>query len=1076
MRKYKIILLFQLFSVLVFAQDREITGNVSSTSDGSLPGATVLVRGTNNATSTDFDGNYTLTIQQNTDVILEFSFVGYGTQEITVGTSDTIDVVLEEGQNLLEEVVVTALGIERETKSLVYARQAVNTEGLTEARSTDFLNSLSGKVAGVQVVGADTPTGSPRVVIRGITSVTGNNQPLYVIDGIPLDNTQGDSSVSVWNGGDDLDYGSAISDISPDDIESIEVLKGANAGALYGSRASNGVILITTKKGTSRTGLGISINSNISMTSIREYPDYQYVYGAGDNGRMVTNPSKINGETGLPMPGAGYTRSYGGPMLGFDVYQYNNTVGPYLPREGNIKELYQDGYAFTNNIAIDKSYETGSFRISWTNTQGEFIVPGFEDQNRNNFTLNLSQNIVKGLVVNTSIIYTNDKVHNKLYQNGSNRNPANNYMYMHANMYSGNLNPYKDENGQAFSFSGPFHNPYWNLYELSNDNERNILRGFVGLNWQINEQFNLGGKAMGDISSLVGDEFNNMGASFDRDGYYRTDDVNTSNWNYELMLNYKQDFGDFAILATVGANKFDYRMSRRQIRIGTLLVPDVLSVTNNGGVAEVEQYAGDKTVNSLFFSASAGWKELIYLDVTGRNDWSSTLPEENNSYFYPSVGTSFIFSELLPESDAFTYGKLRASYASVGSDTQPYNTRTTYGYGGNYNGTAWLQLDDTRKNPFLLPELTSSTEFGLDLGFLKNRKTANLTNYNSTTKNQIIEAQVTPTTGFQRQVFNAGEIQNTGFEVFLQGKAFTGEFKWDIDLNWSTNESLVKSLVGDVERLELRSWFEAKVYAEVGRPFGEIYGRATPLDPETGHYLVKSNGRNQRTDDQYLGNASPDWIGGLRNTFRYKGFSFTALLDVRSGGDLYSGTMIKNRNFGMHIETLPGRDEYYFSANVLGENNSERRGEGLYGTDYSDNERVKGRLYPNSALGVRDADGNWVAERDAEGNVIESQRQINPQWYGYDAINDMPQVTYDTSYIKLREMVFGYDLSKKTLGDGPFKAVRASIYGRNLWTIYKNTPPGIDPESGTTSGNGQGIEYGAFLPTRIVGFNVKLSF
>lgn len=1079
-KPYGFILFMMFFALFLnaqnaFSQDRKITGTVSSISNELLPGATVLVKGTNNGTSTDFDGNYEITIPQNSDAILEFSFVGFGTQEITVGASDVIDVVMDEDSDLLEEVVVTALGIERETKSLVYARQAVNTEGMTEARSTDLLNSLSGKVAGVQVVGADTPTGSPRIVIRGITSVTGNNAPLYVVDGVPMNNNQGDTDVSVWNGGDDLDYGSPISDISPDDIASIEVLKGANAGALYGSRASNGVILITTKKGTSRGGLGVSINSNLSMTSIREYPDYQYVYGAGDNGRMVTGSSRIDGDTGLPLPGR-YTRSYGGPMLGFDVLQYNNTVGPYLPRKGNIEEMYQTGTTFINNVAIDKAYETGSFRVSYTNTTSDFIVPGFEEQNRNNLTLNLNQNITKSLVLNTSLLYTNDKVHNKLYQNGSNRNPANNYMYMHANMYSGNLLPYKDENGQAFSFSGPFHNPYWNLFEISNDNERNILRGFVGLNWKINDDLSLGGKVMGDMSNKVGDEFNNMGASYDRDGYYRTDDQTTSDWNYELMLNYKKNFGDFGVQATLGANKFDYRMSQRQIRIGSLLVPDVASVTNNGGVPDTREFDAAKTVNSVFFSGVIGFKELIYLDVTGRNDWSSTLPEDNNSYFYPSVGTSFIFSELLPENDAFSYGKLRASWASVGSDTQPYNTRTTYGYGGNYNGTAWLQLDSTRKNPFLLPELTSSMEVGLDLGFLKNRLTANLTWYSSTTKNQIIEAQVTPTTGFERQVYNAGEIENKGYEVFLQAKALTGDFKWDIDLNWSKNESLVVSLIGDVQRLQLRSWFEAKVYAEVGKPFGQIYGRATPLDPETGHYLVKSNGRNQRIDDQYLGNAQPDWIAGLRNTFRYKGFSFSFLLDVKQGGDLYSGSMLKNTNFGMHSETLPGRDEYYFSANVLGENNSERRGEGLYGTDYSDNERVKGRLYEHSALGVRDADGNWVAERDSDGNVIESQRQINPQWWGYDAINNMPRVTYDTSYMKLREMVFGYDLSKKTLENTPIQNLRFSIYGRNLWTIYKNTPPGIDPESGTTSGNGQGIEYGAFLPTRIVGFNIKLSF
>ena len=1078
MRKYKILLLFQLFSVLIYAQDRTITGTITSTDGGPLPGATVLEKGTGNGTSSDFDGKYQITVPQSGDVILEISFVGFEDQNITVGSSNTIDVVLIEAANALEEVVVTALGIERESKSLVYSRQAVNTEGLEEARSTNLLNSLSGKVAGVSVVGADTPTGSPRIVIRGITSVTGNNAPLYVIDGIPMDNTQGDADVSVWNGGDDLDYGSPISDLSPDDIESIEVLKGANAGALYGSRASNGVILITTKKGSTQKGLGISINSNIAMTSVREYPDYQYVYGAGSsNGRMVNNSSKIDDETGLPLPGK-HTRSYGAPMLGFDVLIYNGEVGQYLPRPNNVEEMYQDGMNFINNVAIDKAYETGSFRVSYTNTRADFVIANFEEQKRHNLALNVNQNIVESLVFNSSILYTNDKVENKLYQNGSNRNPANSYMFMHANMYSGNLTPYKDENGNAIGRNGPFHNPYWNLYENKNSNERNLLRGFVGLNWQINNEFTLGGKVMGDLSNLVGDEFNNMGASYDADGYYRTDDVSTQNWNYEMMLNYKKNVGDFAILGTLGANRFDYRMSRRQTRINSLIVPDVQSLANSNGVPIVQEFNGSKQVNSLFFAGSAGWRELVYLDVTGRNDWSSTLPEDNNSYFYPSVGTSFIFSELLNENDTFSYGKLRLSWASVGSDTAPYNTRTTYGYGGNYNGTAWLQLDSTRKNPFLKPELTSSIEYGFDLGFFKNRLTANLTGYTSTTTNQIIEAQVTPTTGFNREIYNAGEIENKGFEVFLQGKALTGEFKWDIDLNWSKNESTVKSLVGDVERLVLRTWFEAQVVADIGRPFGDIRGRAIAKDPETGTRLVATNnGQAIRTNDQYLGNATPDWIAGLRNSFRYKGFSLMFLLDMKQGGDLYSGTMIKNVNFGIHSESLPGRDDYFLSSVILGENDNERKGQGLYGNDYSDTDRDKGRIYEGAAYGVKDENGVWVAQRDEEGNIVYAdQHWINPQVYGYNGINDMERFTYDTSYLKLRELVFGYDLSKKTLGNGPFKAVRASIYGRNLWTIYKNTPHGIDPESGTTSGNGQGIEYAAYLPVRTVGFNVKLSF
>ncbi len=1070
-------MLFQLFSLLLFAQQREISGIVTNDSGDLLPGVNIIIKGTSIGTTTDFNGNYQITIAEEAGAILVFSYLGLETQEIPIGTSNVINVILAETGNLLDEVVITALGIERETKSLVYARQAMNTEGIEEARSTNILNSLAGKVAGVQFIGADTPTGSPRVVIRGITSVTGNNAPLYVIDGIPMDQTQGDQDISVWNGGDDLDYGNPISDISPDDIASIEVLKGANAGALYGSRASNGVILITTKRGKSRDGLGISINSNVSMTSITQYPDYQYVYGAGSSMRMVQNASHIDPATGFPR-NARHRRAYGAPLLGFDVLSYNNEVGEYLARPDNIEGLYQDGYTFTNNVAIDKAYEGGSFRISYTNTQSDYTVPGFEVQNRNNLSLNVSQDIGKSLVVNSSILYTNDKVKNRLYQNGSNRNPANNYLYMAPDMWTGNLLPYKDENGNAFSYGGPFQNPYWNLYENSNKDERNVLRGFVGLTWNINEEFSLSGKVMGDMFSYWGDEFNNMGSAFDIDGYYRTNDNNTSNWNFETMLNYKKDINKFAILATVGANRFDFNQSGRTIRISSLLVPDVLSVANSNAVPEVRERDGAKRVNSIFGSLSVGYNELIYLDVTGRNDWSSTLPLDNNSYFYPSVGTSFIFSELLEEGDAFRYGKLRVSWASVGSDTSPYNILTTYGYGGNYNGTSWLALDDTRKNPFLKPELTSSMEYGLDLGFLQNRLTVNLTYYDSTTNNQIIEAQVTPTTGFDRQVYNAGKISNKGFEVFLQGKALTGEFKWDIDLNWSTNESLVEELIGDVTQLQLRTWFNVNVVAEVGKPFGEIIGNMRARDPESGVPLVGNNGRILHNLNQRLGNAQPDWIAGLRNSFRYKGFSLSFLLDVKQGGDLYSGTMLKSWNFGMHSATLmgSGRDAYYFSSIVLGENNNERRGDGLFGNDYNDSERPKGVQYENAAIGVRDADGNWVAQRDAEGNIVFSENWINPQQMNYDPINDQERVTYDTSYIKLREAVLGYTIPKKSMGKLPFQSARVSVVGRNLWTIKKNTPDGLDPEAGTTSGNGQGIEYGTFLPTRTVGLNVKLSF
>lgn len=1076
MRKFKIFILFQLLSLVVFAQQREITGTVSDKTGELLPGVNVILKGKNIGTNTDFNGRYSLSISD-ADAIIVFSYVGLVTKEVAVGSSNRIDVVLEDGGNMLDEVVVTALGIKRETKSLSYARQSLDTEGLDESRSTNLLNSLSGKVAGVSVVNAGTPTGSSRIVIRGITSVTGNNQPLYVLDGVPLSNEQGDTDVSVWNGGDDIDYGSPISSISPDDIESMEVLKGANAAALYGSLAANGVIIITTKKGKTKKGIGFSWNSNVSFTKNSQYPDWQYVYGGGSNHKFAGSSRNIDPVTMLPFA-ARETRAYGAPLLGQAVLDYNNEIGTYTARPENIEEMYQTGVMFANNFAFDHSHDTGSVRLSYTNTQGEHVMAGFEDQMRHNINLNVTQNIVEDLVLNVGVNYTYDRVNNRMYQNGSNRNPANNYMYVHPNMYSGNLIPYKDENGMANTAVKKFKNPYWNIYENDNKDIRNKFTGYVGLVYSINEELTLSGRVNSDMSFIVGEEFNNMGSQFDVDGFYRAFDKQSTNANYEILLNYNKDLSDkISLLATIGANHRSFNESSRETRINALLVPDVHSLANSNTIPIVRERDGDKKVNSIFGSVSAGYDNFIFLDLTGRNDWSSTLPEENRSYFYPSVGTSFVFSKFIENKDVLSFGKLRASFASVGGDTKPYNLITTYQYGGNVNGNSWLRLDEGRKNPVLKPELTTSWEFGLETSFFKNRLTANITYYENSTIDQIIPAQVSPTMGFTSAWFNAGEIANKGWEVFIQGKIIDTKFKWDMDVNWSNNRSQVVSLIDGVDRLQLRNWYNVSVWAEVGEPLGNIRGNARARDPETGVTLVKSNGRIIHKQDQLLGNAQADWIGGLRNSFRYKNWSLSFLLDFKQGGDLYSGTSLKSYNFGINGATLEGRSDYYLSSIVLGESNNERMGIGLYGTDYSDIERQKGVTYENAARGVQDADGNWVAERDADGNIIYDTNWISPQLYNYDPLDDQERITYDTSYIKLREFVVGYTFPRSILNKTSFiQGTKISLVGRNLWTIHQNTPQGLDPEAGTTSGNGQGIEFGSFLPTRTVGLNLKLSF
>jgi len=1061
-------------STLLFSQVM-ITGRVIDNAGVGLPGANVYIQGTTVGTITNIDGDYQINVPDASSAVLVFSFIGYSPVEIPVGNQTQIDVTLELSISELEEVVVTALGITREAKSLPYARQAVSSEELTEARTSNFINGLAGKAAGVRVISNDTPTGTSRIEIRGTSSLTGNNQPLYVLDGIPLNSRKGDEGVTVWNSGNDpadpimndIDYGSPISQINPDDIEDIEILKGPNAAALYGSRAANGVVLITTKKGTTREGLGVSINSNTMFVSTMQYPDYQYVYGEGSGLRMASKSSYLDKATGLPKMGS-YYRASGAPMLGQDVIDYNGELGKYVPYTDNIKELYQTGVNLTNSISIDKATDKTSVRLSYTNVNSTYTIKDWEVQKRHNLTLRASNAISDKINVEANIMYTHDKVKNRLYRNGSARNPAYQYIYQLPNMSKVNLTPYKDEYGKAYKYN-KFHNPLWNIYENSNGDVSNRIIGSVGLSWKFTEYLSFRGKAMGDVNLRDGFEFNNWGASYDPDGYYKTMSSQTYHFNYEGLLSFDKKFGQISVIATLGGNLYDYSRNLTDSRISSLLLPNVESLSNAASAPLVNQRGESKKISSVFGSVSVGYKGLVFLDMTARNDWSSTLPKDNNSYFYPSIGTSIVFSELIPDNGILSFGKLRASYAQVGNDSDPYQVSTSYLYGGNYNGITWTHLDTRKNNENLKPEETTSLEFGLQTVFLNNRISFDATYYNASTVNQIVKAQVTPATGFSEQVYNAGEIQNKGWELTLGARPVIGQFTWNVDANWSTNKSLVVSLIEGVESFELRRWFNLGIYAQVGEPFGVIRG-TRQLRDASGKPLVKANGRVIKEEDVMLGNAAPDWLGGLRNSFAYKGFDLSFLLDFKFGGDVYSATMLKNTNRQVHAITLYGRDDYYFSSIILNESNNERKGIGLYDHDYVD-DRPKGAIYEDAYIGVQDPEtGEWTA---GEPNNI----WFNPQQYFYDLIDDQARIIYDASYVKLRELIFGYTIPSSIIGSIPIDRIKISFVGRNLAILHQNTPKGIDPESGTSAGSGgQGIEYAAFLPTRTYGFNIRVTF
>ena len=1077
MEKLKLSLILLFFPLVIFSQKNIIEGKITDKSGEPLLGVSIVLKGSQIGATSDLDGNYSINTKVKTEGILAFNYLGFTVKNVNYSKSTKVlNIVLTESIEQLEEIVVTALGIKRDKKSLSYSTQKVSTEDMTEARSSNFLNALSGKAAGVQVTNSSTPTGSTRVIIRGLTSITGNNQPLYVLDGVPLDSSSGDAGVSVWDSGDDIDLGSPISAINPDDIESIQILKGANASALYGSRASNGVVIITTKKakkGTSK--INVNVNSNTSIVSNREYPNYQYSYGAGNGGRIAENAGRLDPATGLPTVGS-YNRAYGAPFLGQQVLDYNGTIGTYAADINNIKDLYKIGVVTTNTFAISRATDKSTIRFSYGKTLGDHVIKRMEEINRDNIALRMSQDVTDNLTANVSFIYTHQKVNNRMYQNGSNRNPANNYIYMLPNMSQSNLLPYKDENNEAFQYEGDFNNPYWNMFENSNQDVTNRVVANITLNWTILKGLNLKTRINGALNNADRQEFNNKGAAYDPNGLYREVNTSRENWNYEAILNYTKKFNDLSLVSLIGVNRFDVRTDGNRLTAISLIESDIMSLSNGDEFAPEIFINNNKRINSVYGSVSLGYQKTYFLDVTARNDWASTLPANNNSYFYPSVGGTVLFSEFIPRNEILTFGKIRASFAQVGNDTGFDQIRNSYVQGGNYNDTDWIALERIRKNLELKPELTSSTEIGIEAKFFNNRISIDGSYYKSSTNNQIINVSTTPTSGYAGKFLNAGEIQNEGLELFLSAKIFDKNFKWSTDINWSKNESFVATLFDGVESRLIRNWFNVGVFAEVGQPFGNIRGNSQLVDPKTGTPLVLSNGRAAWESNQLLGNAQPDWIGSLRNSFSYKGFSLNFLIDIKMGGDLYSATMAKSYNQGVHAGTLEGREEWLFSALVLGENNNERQGTGLFGNDYGDSDRPKGRIYENSAIGVQDADGNWSAQRDANGEIIYSQRWLNPQLYGFDGLQDQSRFIYDASFVKLREVSFGYTLPRKVFKDTGLKNGKISLVGRDLWTIYRNTPQGIDPEAGTSSGNGQGIEYASFLPTRTIGINVKLGF
>lgn len=1050
-------------TVQVFAQGQNvIKGNIVDASGESLPGVNVSVKGTTNGTITDFDGNFTLSVQE-ADVLL-ISFIGYKAQEVPVAGKSVFNVILEEDVTDLGEVVVTALGIKRDKKALGYSVTEVKADDIAKNGEMNPIASLAGKVAGVDITQTSAgPSGSKRVVIRGISELEGANQPLYVIDGVPVDNsTMGQATE--WGG---FDLGDGTSDLNPEDIESISVLKGASASALYGSRAMNGVILITTKTGKKgQKGLGIDFNSSATFDQVNTRLDeYQTTYGQGNNGLLPREGQPANNIT-----------SAWGPKLdpSIMILQQDGNEYPYARVDDNIQGFFRLGKTFNNSVALSSGNEKSSVRFSYTNVHNNDIIPK-SGLNRNTFNLRAMTEINSFIELDAKATYINDKVNNRPAMTDEVTNIGNGLVGIVSNFDQAWLQTYKDENGNYIDYTGNDYraNPYWTLNETFNESRKNRFVGFASLNVTLTQDLKLRLKSGIDRYNSRFVNFYNKNTPTKAGGVYNEINTDAEEVNYEALLSYTKEVGNWNVSANLGGNIMKNKINSNNI-VGTEIVePDVASIINFTNV-EVMPSQYQKEIQSVYAFAQFGYKNFAFIDVTGRNDWSSTLPSDNNSYFYPSVSGSFIFTDAadlnLPW---FTYGKVRASWAQVGSDTDPYRLALTYGLTGkSYNGMATGSImEDFVPNSELLPQTTTSWEVGTDLRFFNNSVGLDVTYYEQTTNDQILNVELPLVSGYRNAVLNSGALENKGIEMQLNLKPFKGDFSWDIVLNYTKVWNKVKSLHEKVDAYTIANarWSGVSVVALEGEEFGVIMGRAYKRDPEGNIVHDPSTGMPMSTDTpQKIGSILPDWTGGMINTFSYKNVTLKANLDIRMGGDIYSITNRTMMDGGTHAMTEAGREGFLDWAQRNEDGRNDWIDAGNNPDDYVSIPMDKGYVGEGVKLVSVDPEGNETYEVN---DVI-----TNPQSYWRHTAANIPESNvYDASYIKIRDLSIGYSVPKKFLKNTPIQGLSISAVGRNLFTLYKNTP-NIDPESTYNNGNGQGLEYGSLPTRRHYGFNLNVKF
>jgi TonB-linked SusC/RagA family outer membrane protein len=1054
----------------VFAQSRVITGKILDSRGQPVVGATVTAPGSQASTLTNSDGVFSITVPGSVQR-LRVSSVGFSPQELSISGQNDLSITLQASASEMSEVVVTALGLERNRRSLQASVTNVNGENFTQAREISVVNALAGRVAGVNVTKVATgPGGSSRVVIRGAKTLGSTlNQPLYVVDGVPMDNSnQGQSGL--WGG---ADQGDAMNSINPDDIASVSILKGASAAALYGSRAANGVILITTKRGSARKGLGIEFNSNYVIESVQDLRDFQTTHGSGGyvGSTLATRVAK-KPETLAENFTNNWSQAAWGPKFdGSPSVQFDGVTRPYAADGDNWKRFYKNGYQVTNSIALTGGSETQNFRLSFADLRSKGVFPnsGFD---RFNATLSTNSKIGNRLTVGAKVLYSNEKAKNRpnLSDSPGNANLAVYYTPLDVNIdnmigdpdkpgavpsveqqQAKGITIYDKKNpGEEFSASSNIYtqNPWWASYQYQNNDIRDRIITTGDVRYNITNFLYLQGQAGMDYYTLRGTRLTAQGTSHQRGGSMTENENRIREINFQYMVGFNKTFMDrFGVNAFFGGNRM--RRTNESISAnGTGFSVPFLAAINNAKQRNFGYGYGKRGINSLFGSVELSYNNYFFITGTARKDWFSTLNPEKNSIVYPSIGGSFVFTDAFKTLPSWlNYGKLRVAWAQVGNTESvgAYQTVVTYGLNTSHidRPTAGFSSGNNLPNPDLVPFTSTEMEYGIEARFFNNRFGLDVTYYDQKTTDDILNAGISQSSGFASTSVNLGKMTNKGIEVLLTGTPIrSSAITWEVSLNLTKNNSKVVSLIEGQKEL-VTDAFTAEprtrtvlIKQIVGSPYGMITGIKQKRDP-AGNLVYDSTGAPIADNSAYqiLGNGVPDFMGGLNNSFTWKGLNLSFLIDFKTGAEIYSGTNVRMTQAGFTKQTLLGR---------AGEAPLTVTGVTQDGTNFKPFTKT---LTPGEARNY----WSQLGERAQENFV------------------------YDASFIKLRQITLGYSLPARLFNGTPIRGLMVSLVGRNLAILHKKVP-NIDPESSYQSGNNQGLDYFGLPASRTYGVNLRATF